>query len=48
MSKEFYNVIINISAFKKSIIGYCLCHLNNIVESYSGARNMYSILCLLE
>jgi hypothetical protein len=22
--------------------------LNNTVESYSGARNIYSILCLLE
>jgi len=26
----------------------CLCHLNDTVESYSGARNTYSILYSLE
>jgi len=25
----------------------CLCHLNDTVESYSGARNTYSTVCSL-
>jgi hypothetical protein len=35
MSKEFYSVIINISAFKKSIIGYrqYLIYKNTIVDN---------------
>jgi hypothetical protein len=35
MSKEFYSVIINISAFKKSIIGYkqYLAYKNTIVDN---------------
>jgi hypothetical protein len=35
MSKEFYSVIINISAFKKSIIGYrqYLMYKNTIVDN---------------
>jgi hypothetical protein len=35
MSKEFYSVIINISAFKKSIIGYrqYLIYKNTIINN---------------
>ena len=35
MSKEFYSVIINISAFKKSIIGYkqYLIYKNTITDN---------------
>jgi hypothetical protein len=35
MSKEFYSVIINISAFKKSIIGYrqYLIYKNTIADN---------------
>jgi hypothetical protein len=35
MSKEFYSVIINISAFKKSIIGYgqYLIYKNTIIDN---------------
>jgi hypothetical protein len=35
MSKEFYSIIINIGAFKKSIIGYkqYLAYKNTIVDN---------------
>ena len=35
MFKEFYNIIINISAFKKSIIGYkqYLVYKNTIIDN---------------